>query len=193
MKSYWNPSEILGEILVSATWDDGFRRNTIVSVGVYCRVRQNRVVLRHRFPCKRCSFFAVYDTASYDRNPVHTKRVIYGPYTVVILSITTGYVIVNVRMRSFTVVVMIDLGTHYRPASSNIINVVQQLKQQAQVRRQAMATKVTCIQRKVVEVIPRNVNGTYTCPACNKMFKPQGITKHVKSCSRTWCQQNNIK
>ena len=78
---------------------------------VYFRVRQNTAVLRHRFQRKRCSFFAVYDTASYDRNTVHTKRVIYGPYTVVILSVTAVYVIVDGSLRSFTIVVMIDLGS----------------------------------------------------------------------------------
>ena len=89
----------------------GLRQNTTVNVGVYCSFRQNTAVLRHRFQCKRCSFFAVYDTASYGHNTVHTNRVIYGPYTVVMLSVTAVYVIVNGGMRSFTIVVMIDLGT----------------------------------------------------------------------------------
>ena len=41
---------------------------------------------------------------------VHTNWVIYGLYTVVILSVTAVYVIVNGSMRSFTIVVMIGLG-----------------------------------------------------------------------------------
>ncbi|CAF3881533.1 unnamed protein product [Rotaria sp. Silwood1] len=88
---------------------------------------------------------------------------------------------------------LINKHTQYQPVSLDVTTVVQQLKQQAQIRRQAMATKVSCICRKVTEVISRNVDGTYTCPVCNKMFKAQGITNHVKSCSKVWCQQNNIK
>ena len=65
------------------TYDGRLRRDTVVNVSIYCRVRQNPVVLRHRFQRKRCSFLAVYDTAAYDRNTAYTKRVIYDPYTVV--------------------------------------------------------------------------------------------------------------
>jgi hypothetical protein len=52
----------------------------------------------------------VYDTTIYDRNTVDMKRVIYGPFTVVIITITVGYVNVNDRILSFTIVVSIDLG-----------------------------------------------------------------------------------
>ncbi len=41
----------------------------------------------------------------------HTKRVIYGPQTVVSLSVTAAYVIVHDRIRTFTLVEMIDLGS----------------------------------------------------------------------------------
>ncbi len=53
----------------------------------------------------------VYDTTIYDRNTVDLKRVIYGPFTIVIITITVGYVNVNDRILSFTIVVSIDLGT----------------------------------------------------------------------------------
>jgi hypothetical protein len=52
----------------------------------------------------------VYDTTIYDRNTVDMKRVIYGPFTIVIITITVGYVNVNDRILSFTIVVSIDLG-----------------------------------------------------------------------------------
>ena len=83
------------------TSDGGLRKNTIVNVCVYCRVRQNTAVLRHRFQCKRCSFFVVYDTAPYDRNTAHTKwvllRPVYGRKFV-------GYGRLRHRARPFTVV-----------------------------------------------------------------------------------------
>jgi hypothetical protein len=40
------------------------------------------------------------------------KRVIYGPFTIVIITITVGYVNVNDRILSFTIVVSIDLGVY---------------------------------------------------------------------------------
>jgi hypothetical protein len=39
------------------------------------------------------------------------KRVIYGPFTIVIITITVGYVNVNDRLLSFTIVVSIELGS----------------------------------------------------------------------------------
>jgi hypothetical protein len=38
------------------------------------------------------------------------KRVLYGPFTIVIITITVGSVNVNDRIQSFTIVVSIDLG-----------------------------------------------------------------------------------
>ncbi len=46
----------------------------------------------------------------YDRNTVDMKRVLYGPFKIVIITITVGYVNVNGRILSFTIVVSIDLG-----------------------------------------------------------------------------------
>jgi hypothetical protein len=88
---------------------------------------------------------------------------------------------------------MINKYTQYKPVVPDVINVIQNLKQQTQSRKQAMDTKTIGVSHKVTEVIARNADGTYTCPICNKTFKPQGVTQHVKSCSKQWCQQNNIR
>jgi hypothetical protein len=52
----------------------------------------------------------VYDTTIYDRNTVDMKWVFYGPFTIVIITLTVGYVNVNDCILSFTIVVSIDLG-----------------------------------------------------------------------------------
>ena len=91
---------------MSSSVDVGIRGDTVVNVSVYCCIRRNTIVLRHSRHCKRLTFFAVYDTASYGRNTVQAKRVIYGTYTTVILPFTDVYVIVNGSVRSFTIVVM---------------------------------------------------------------------------------------
>jgi hypothetical protein len=51
-------------------------------------------------------------TAIYGRNTVPTKRVLHGPYTVVILMYTNVCVRVNGGLWSFAIVVTLDLGTH---------------------------------------------------------------------------------
>ena len=55
-------------------------------------------------------FLVVYDTTTYDRITVLTKRAKYGPYTTVSMPFTVVYVIVNGRKLSLTIVVIIDLG-----------------------------------------------------------------------------------
>ncbi len=55
-------------------------------------------------------YFVVYDTTIYDRNTVYMKRVLYGPFQIVIITIAVGYVDVIDRILSFTIVVSIDLG-----------------------------------------------------------------------------------
>ena len=87
-----------------------YEKKPVVNVGVYCCVRQNMTVLRHKFQCKRCSFIDVYDTKSYDHNPAHTRRMTCSPYMVVILSITTVFVNVNDTMGSFMIVIKINMG-----------------------------------------------------------------------------------
>ena len=45
---------------------------------------------------------------------------------------------------------------------------------------------------KVTEILRRNPKGNYICPRCKKGFKPQGTTRHVKSCDPDWCRSNQI-
>ena len=54
------------------------RRHWVVNVRLYYRIRLKTAVLRHGYHHKRLEYFAVYDTASYDRNTVPTKRAVYG-------------------------------------------------------------------------------------------------------------------
>ena len=86
------------------------RGHSVVNVRLYYRVRLKTAVLRHVYHCKRHRYSAVYDTAWYDRNTVPTKRVIYGPFTIVNVSFTAVYVVVNDCLRSFTIVVLMDMG-----------------------------------------------------------------------------------
>ncbi len=83
---------------------------TVVNVSVYYHVRQNTTVLRHVCRDKQCTCFVVYNTTLYDCNTVLAKRVMNRSYTVVIFSFTAVYVIFNCGIRSFTLVVMLDLG-----------------------------------------------------------------------------------
>ena len=47
--------------------------------------------------------------------------------------------------------------------------------------------------RKVTEVLMKNTSGSNMCPKCQKTFKPQGITGHMKLCASDWCKKNKIK
>jgi hypothetical protein len=67
-------------------------------------------MVRHGFYSLRGMYSIVYDTTIYDRNTVDMKRLLYGPFTIVIITITVGYVNVNDRILSFTIVISIDLG-----------------------------------------------------------------------------------
>ena len=67
--------------------------------------------MRHVFRRILLKYTIVYGTAIYGRNTVPTKRVIYGPYTVVSMPFTVVYVNVYGCIRPFTVVVLLDLGT----------------------------------------------------------------------------------
>ncbi len=55
---------------------------------------------------------AVYSTAKYGRNTVHTKRLFHGPYTVVIITYTDVRVRGNGGKPSFTITVTLLLGGH---------------------------------------------------------------------------------
>ncbi len=48
-------------------------------------------------------------------------------------------------------------------------------------------------QRKVPETLLKDSNNYYTCPNCNKQFKPQGITGHINACAKEWCKKKKIK
>jgi hypothetical protein len=67
-------------------------------------------VLRFVFRCKLWPFFDVNYTVSYDHNTVPAKRAIYGTFTAVSLPFLNVYVNENGGIRSFTIVVSIDLG-----------------------------------------------------------------------------------
>ncbi len=91
---------------------------------VYGCIRWNTVVLRRGFRGKRRWCYVVYGAATYGRNTAHTKRVFHGPYTVVIILFTAVSVSVNDDLRSFTIVVMVDLGStlfsnRYRLSNNN--------------------------------------------------------------------------
>jgi hypothetical protein len=45
---------------------------------------------------------------------------------------------------------------------------------------------------RVTQILPRNSNQTYACPECQRPFRPQGISNHVKSCAWEWCRTNRI-
>ena len=85
---------------------------------------------------------------------------------------------------------------HPNIPSSNILTVVQQYKQKSKQRR---TTEKASSPPKVTYILAKqglkNVDGTYTCanPKCSRrVFKAQGITRHVKSCAREWCTKNGI-
>ena len=87
----------------------------------------------------------------------------------------------------------INKYTHTTAPSSKTTEIVQQYKQRSQQRR---ATPNTTPPLKINELLAnqglKNFNGTYTCPnpKCPKrLFKPQGISSHVKSCARKWCAE----
>ena len=99
-----------GEYYSSTAVYNCLRQRTVVSVGVFGRIRQNTVVIRHVFYCKRWASSAVYGTVEYGRNTVPTKCLFHGPYTVVIMTFTNVYISVNDGLPSFTIIVMLDLG-----------------------------------------------------------------------------------
>ena len=84
----------------------------------------------------------------------------------------------------------INQHTLVKPPAPDILDIIQQVKQRAVQRRTAALLPPP---PKVTEVIPQNNNKTYTCPNCKNEFKPEGVTKHVKSCAKKWCQTNGIQ
>lgn len=88
------------------------------------------------------------------------------------------------------------INTHatHRSPQQNIYETVHQYKISAETRRAEETAKASGKgARKITEVLMKNVNNTYACPNCQRTFKAQGITGHVRSCAAAWCKQNNIK
>ncbi|CAF1061172.1 unnamed protein product [Rotaria magnacalcarata] len=90
----------------------------------------------------------------------------------------------------------INKYVHSNIPSSNIAEVVQQYKQKSQQRRAATNAPSP---PKIIDVLAKqglkNLDGTYTCPnskCSGRLFKPQGITGHIKSCAKKWCTKNGI-
>ena len=68
--------------------------------------------------------------------------------------------------------------TQVQPPTANLAENVKQVKQRADDRR---ATAALPPPLRVLELLPKNADRTYSCHSCNADFMPQGITKHVKS------------
>ncbi|CAF3323508.1 unnamed protein product [Rotaria sp. Silwood2] len=83
-----------------------------------------------------------------------------------------------------------------RPIDSNIKEIIFGYKQGAVKRRnEQLAATYGVGKRKVSEVLTKGANNKYKCPGCRELYKPQGITNHVKACpkAKEWCKTNNIK
>ncbi len=84
----------------------------------------------------------------------------------------------------------INKNTQVKPLSTMITEIVEQVKQSTRDRRR---TDGNGPPRKVTQVLVRTANKDYSCPKCNKSYKPQGITNHVRYCATEWCKQNGIQ
>jgi hypothetical protein len=83
-----------------------------------------------------------------------------------------------------------------RPVNTRLKEIIFEYKQDAVKRRnEQLAAAHGVVKRKVTEVLLRSVNNEYKCPGCGKMYKPQGITNHVKACpnAKGWCKKNKVK
>jgi hypothetical protein len=80
------------------------------------------------------------------------------------------------------------------PVHPNINDIVKKYKEHADNRRvQESKAKRGIVQQKVTAILVKGSNGYYICPNCDRRFKPQGITGHVKACAKVWCKKHNIK
>ncbi len=79
----------------------------------------------------------------------------------------------------------INKSAQVKLPSTNIKEIVEQVKQRTRDRR---ASDENGPLRKVTQVLVRTDNKDYNCPKCNKSYKPQGITNHVRSCATEWCK-----
>jgi hypothetical protein len=91
---------------------------------------------------------------------------------------------------------LINRNVQLKPVNSHIKAIIYDYKQRAEERRRKdMAIEKGVVWRKIIKVLVKNTRAQYRCPGCNKQFKPQGITNHVKACSlaKVWCKKNKIK
>ena len=84
---------------------------------------------------------------------------------------------------------IINQRTQVESPVLNILGIDKEFKQQSTVRRPAISRPPP---PRVVEVLTRNVDGTYTCPQFAKEYKLQGIIKHTRSCAKQQCNENSI-
>ena len=77
-----------------------------------------------------------------------------------------------------------------KPPSTNIVEIVKQVKKHTHDQRGTSGKRSL---NKVTQVLVPTANKDYNCPKCNKSYKPQGITNHVRSCATEWCKQNGIQ
>jgi hypothetical protein len=88
---------------------------------------------------------------------------------------------------------LINQHVQVTPVHSNIKNILWKYKEHAEKRSQELMASHGIVQRKVTEILVKDSHNYYTCPNCNKQFKPQGITGHVKACAKEWCKKKKIK
>ncbi|CAF1427901.1 unnamed protein product [Didymodactylos carnosus] len=88
---------------------------------------------------------------------------------------------------------LINAQVQSKPVHPQLKQLVKNYKDKADERR-AIQTQIGQGNppKKVIEVLVKNMNGLYTCPNCNRAFKPQEITGHARTCAKKWCKKNNI-
>ena len=47
---------------------------------------------------------------------------------------------------------------------------------------------------KIIELISKNNKNEYTCPNenCGRLLKPQGVTAHVRACTKLWLEKQDF-
>jgi uncharacterized C2H2 Zn-finger protein len=89
---------------------------------------------------------------------------------------------------------LINQQVQVTPVHANIESIVRKYKEHADERRsQESKLKRGVVRQKVTEILVKDSSNYYKCPTCNKRFKPQEITGHVKSCATDWCKKHMIE
>ena len=89
----------------------------------------------------------------------------------------------------------INRNVHIKPINKNIKSIVCEYKNRATQRRKTdLAASSRLLRPKVTEILAKE-NNRYRCPGCERYFKPQGITNHIRACTQatTWCKKDNIR